>query len=257
VRAAIAALPRRALGRFGAWATGIGTGALCRLWPAPAGTPAPFGAFPDVPMLVLAGDQDMRTPVANAVSVAGRFRRGRLLVVPGVGHGVLFGDASGCPERAVRRWLVGSPTPARCPRVRPLTAPLPAFARSLAGLRPRGGLPGRAGRTLNAVGRTLREATAIVLLAAFSGPRPVEAAGLHGGRVVVVPWRGLVRLDRYSVVPGVELSGRLDAFEFLPRLKLTGSVRVGGAEATPGRLLVLGEELTGALGGRPVGRRGG
>src|SRR5262249_13465986 len=63
VDAALAALPPGATGPFGGWATAAGTWQFCSAWPAPAGGAALASKpLPDVPVLVLSGDRDMRTP---------------------------------------------------------------------------------------------------------------------------------------------------------------------------------------------------
>src|SRR5438874_3421284 len=63
--AAVGALPAGATGPFGKWATDIGPAALCLLWPPqPAGRPLGAGPLPNVPVLVLTGSRDLRTPSA-------------------------------------------------------------------------------------------------------------------------------------------------------------------------------------------------
>src|SRR5918912_4030906 len=129
---ALAALPAGATGPFGQWAVGIGPAEMCLLWPVqPARPGIGSGPLPNVPVLVLAGDRDLRTPAAKAADVAARFPQGRLLVVPGVGHSVLTADFSGCARAAVTTWLAGC-VPGRCGRVPPLVQPVAAFPTSVA-----------------------------------------------------------------------------------------------------------------------------
>ena len=87
LNAAIAALPPGATGAFGSWALQSLSPFACLTWPSPAGG-ADLGAgpLPNVPVLVLSGDRDIRTPTAEAISIASRFPQGRVLVVPGAGH---------------------------------------------------------------------------------------------------------------------------------------------------------------------------
>jgi pimeloyl-ACP methyl ester carboxylesterase len=74
---------------------------LCGRWPASPAAPA-FGgaALPDVPVLLLEGEDDLRTPVENARRVAAQFPRSRLLVAGETGHSALGADASGCTDAA-------------------------------------------------------------------------------------------------------------------------------------------------------------
>lgn len=255
LEAARAALPPGATGPFGTWATDIGPAALCLLWPPQARRPGiGSGPLPNVPVLAIAGDRDLRTPAADAAAVAARFPQGRVLVVPGVGHSVLGQDLSGCAENAVKTWLAGGVPPSRCNRVPPLLAPLAAFPASVAALKP-AGAPGLRGRTLVAVSRTVREAAATwgVAFTGFAQTPPV-VAGPFGGTLRL---SGLTfSLARYSAVPGLALTGKLTLYRparglALP-LKFVGSVTVTGKKAAHGRLRVGRTALSGKLGGRAV-----
>jgi pimeloyl-ACP methyl ester carboxylesterase len=64
----------------------------------------------NVPVLVLAGDRDVRTPLRRARSPHASPRPA--LVVPGVGRMVVVVE---CANRAIRRWIAGGMPPARCP----------------------------------------------------------------------------------------------------------------------------------------------
>jgi pimeloyl-ACP methyl ester carboxylesterase len=241
LRQAIAALPPGSTGRFGAWAarSGTGTAEICRGWP---DTPAPAERLqvPDVPVLAVAGELDMRTPVSSALAVARRFPRGRVLVVPGAGHSVLTAVRS-CANSAVRAWLRGSRTPSRCPRVTPLVPTVPRVPRSLADVTPPRGTAGRQGRTLGAVMLTLAEARAATVLAVLDAlvdgfpARGTRLPGVSGGLLVFSG--GEIRLRDYSFVPGVALSGRIE-FE---RDGLTGVLAICGPAAARG-MIVLEED---------------
>jgi pimeloyl-ACP methyl ester carboxylesterase len=72
-----------------ATAAGQGIAQTCVRWPAtPDRPPAPGGDLPPVPVLLLAGDRDLSTPLEWARAEAARAPRGRLIVVPGSGHSV-------------------------------------------------------------------------------------------------------------------------------------------------------------------------
>jgi pimeloyl-ACP methyl ester carboxylesterase len=239
--AAVAALPPAATGPLGRWAARTGIARFCSFWP-PSGLgtqPGP-GPGPDVPVLVLSGDFDMRTPTESARAVARLFRRARVLVVPGVGHGVLASDSSGCAPRAVLTWLSGA-KPASCRRVRPVLAPvgrLTPLARRRVGVE----------RALEAVAATLRSAAAAWYTAGRSTANAIP--GLHSG---LLSGRGDFRfaLRRFSDVEGVALSGRLDvvAAQRGPMLQLEGTVTLSGRRDVRGTVTVSGSLLTGRLGG--------
>ena len=64
-----------------------------------------------------------------------------------------------------------------------------------------------------------------------SGPGAI--AGLYGGSLVASS-EGTFRLVRYSISPGVEVSGRLRLAAFGPPLRFDGVVTVGGTAARMG-----------------------
>jgi pimeloyl-ACP methyl ester carboxylesterase len=254
---ALAALPAGATGPFGRWAVGIGPAEMCLLWPAqPARPGIGSGPLPNVPVLVLAGDRDLRTPAAHAADVAARFPQGHLLIAPGVGHSVLGADLSSCAEKAVKTWLAGGTPPSRCPRSPLLVQQVARFPASVALAPAVRGIGGLRGRTLGAVATTLREATATWATGfeGFESP-PSVLAGPYGGRLRIAGVS--FSLAGYSAVPGLRLSGSLRLFRnssggvTFP-LRFTGSVSVGGAKAAHGRLKVGRSALTGRLGGRGV-----
>ncbi len=247
--ASAVATARTSLGGFGSWAA-RGTAADCLSWPAgPA--PASTGKLPDVPVLVLAGDRDVRTPGRDGVAVAAHFRHGRVLIAPGVGHMVV--SSSTCVNRAVRSWLSGGVPPARCPRV-PLTVePLAPLPPSVAAAAPIGGVGGVAGRTLAATVRTLREAEATWLAVYPAG----WVAGLEHGRVSGEDFN-VVQYSAYSDVPGLAISGRLTFSTSKLGTLVPGSERgivSVGSRAASGFLQVRNHRIFGMLGGRRVSAR--
>src|ERR687887_375712 len=248
------ALAPGATGPFGKWATDIGPAALCLLWPPQARRPGiGSGPLPDVPVLVLSGERDLRTPASNAAAIAARFPQGRLLTVPGVGHSVLGADFTTCSGNAVKTWLNGLAPPTRCPRSPMLVNPIGAFPASFAALRPTGAA-GVRGRTLAAVAKTVREAVGSWGLAVTGFTAARSIAGVYGG---VIRSSGITfTLSRYSVVPGVQVSGSFHLYRAGTGLPLparfVGSVRVTGAKAAHGSLTVGPSALTGRLSGRRV-----
>ena len=251
------ALAPGATGPFGKWATDIGPAALCLLWPPQARRPGiGSGPLPNVPVLVLAGERDLRTPASNAAAIAARFPQGHLLTVPGVGHSVLGADFTTCSGNAVKTWLNGAVPPAHCPRSPMLVNPIGPFPASFAALRP-AGASGVRGSTLAAVAKTVREAAGSWGLAVTGFTTARTIAGLYGG---VIRSSGITfTLSRYSLVPGVQVSGSFHLYRSGTRLPLparfVGSVRVTGAKAAHGSLTVGPSTLTGRLSGRAVRAR--
>jgi pimeloyl-ACP methyl ester carboxylesterase len=245
---ALAGLPAGSLGPFGSWAAALGTVGLCSAWPAPtSGTPLGTGPLPDVPVLALSGGFDMRTPTVDAASVVARFPQGHLLVVPGLGHAVLSSGAT-CPRDAVRSWLAGETVPTSCPRPAPLVAPAAAYSAAGKAGRP----AARTQRTLTGVANTLREAEAAWLLLVESGESATAVPGLYSG--ILAPSSRSLLLSRYSIAPGIALSGRLRLNAVTYPLVFSGTITVGGARAAAGKLDASGSHLRGTLAGREVRR---
>ncbi len=250
LQAAVAALPAGTFGPFGSWAYRFGTADFCLGWPSPSGG-APLGAgpLPDVPVLAISGGIDMRTPTAGAASVVARFPQGRLLVVPGLGHSVVTADAaldpSGCVVLAVRTWMTGGSPPTQCARPKAVVLPAPALPAPASPKQPLGALA-----TYSIAAKTIGEAEAAWLMGAFSGSSTLP--GVFGGRLVAGS-RGLT-LVRYSIAPGVALSGTLQPAGGILPLRFSGAVTVGGPAGAIGILGVAGTSVRGALDGQLVGR---
>jgi len=244
IDSAVANLPAGSLGPFENWAARIGTAFFCEQWPTPAGnTPLGPGPLPDVPMIALDGGFDLRTPVANALRVVAQFPHGKLLVVPGVGHSVTGADVSGCSQNYVRQWIQGSlvaPDRAQCrQRVQPLSKVVKAFPRK-AGSR-------TAARTLAVVGATLREAQATSWFGFSFAVRGLSGGKLAGGSGLTFT------LNRYSLVPGVLVSGKVTFVDIGPPSTYKGTVKVSGSAAVAGTLKIAKSgKLAGTLGGHRV-----
>ena len=244
--AAVAAEPVGAFGPFGKWAALLGTASFCLDWPSPAGsTPLGPGPYPNVPLLALNGDYDLRTPVANAAAIVNQFPQGHLVVVPGVGHSVFTADFSQCAGTTIRQWIQGAALPrtAACPRVPPFVKTLTTFPR-VARKTPTG--------TAAVVAKTVHEGEGSWSISVLSG-RSFSPAGLYGGKVVGSGALAFT-LSRYSIVPGVVVSGRLAVKPPIP-LGVAGTVRVSGPKAVAGTLRVGGGKVSGTLGGRRVSAR--
>jgi len=203
---------------------------LCVTWPNAAPAPAAPGALPAVPTLILDGGADLRTPVTDARALAARIPGAQFLEVPFVGHSVIGADPTGCARAAVAAFFAGQPVQqcaARAPQFPP-TRIAPTRLSRLSG-------NGRAGKTVNAVGRTLAdvgEVFAGVAADRSKAPRPgTQIGGLRSG---TARWTGTgIRLRRVEYVPGVVVSG------FAPRSpQRTTSVTVSGDVAAHGTVRV-------------------
>src|SRR5205085_1514219 len=158
------------------WSLLGNTASLCIEWPGPTNTPVAAGPLPDVPVLVLSGDRDVRTPTPGAVTIASRFPHAQVLVVPGSGHSVL--NRSACAANAVRTWLDGGTPPTVCTRWLNGVPPLERFRRSVAATPPAAHVPGLTGRTVTALVQTLRDSEDAWLL---SRQTKTPVSGLVGG----------------------------------------------------------------------------
>jgi pimeloyl-ACP methyl ester carboxylesterase len=225
---------------------------LCESWPnAPVAPDIGPGPLPDVPVLMLEGEDDLRTPVENAGRTAALFPRSRVLAVPATGHSVLGSDFSGCAHRAFARFMDRRPVGPRCRREGRLFPPAPPPPRRLADVPRLAGTSGIRGKTLATVKLTLRdvlEDAITQVIVDLSDPDIARGGGLRAGRYRLDSENTLV-LDGVAFVPGVTLSGRLE--HFLTR-RQRGRLRIGGRAAPHGLLEVRRQRMAGRLGGRRV-----
>jgi len=241
----VAGLPAGSFGPFGNWAARTGTAFFCEQWPSPAGsTPLGPGPLPDVPMIALSGGFDLRTPTANALAVVSQFPQGRLIAVPGVGHAVTGTDFSFCSQRALREWILGTlnaPKLAQCPRVPPTAKVLRAFPKAPA--RP------SVSTTLAIAGKTLREAEASWWQL---NPPSRTLRGLYGGKLALLKKGDGFTLTRYTLAPGVYVSGKVTLASIGPPAVFKGTVKVFGPRAVAGTLRLSKNVASGRLGSRSV-----
>jgi pimeloyl-ACP methyl ester carboxylesterase len=82
--------------------------AECKFWPAAADPPTLADApLPNVPTLILAGLDDLRTPDEDARALAAVTPGAHLLEIPDVGHSTL--TSSGCARRGFARFMADQP----------------------------------------------------------------------------------------------------------------------------------------------------
>ena len=183
---------------------GSSLAALCSVWPS---TPKPENVptqGPDVPVLVLAGREDLRTPLEDARRTASQYPNATVLAVPAVGHSVLFSDPTDCAVTGVTTFLLGSQA-SKCTRKVDLqVAPfIPASVNALPRLR---GTTGTAGRVATAAVATLADLTRIVSAVEVQ-TSGLRVPGLRGGSATLARDLESVRLRAYEVVRGVRMSG--------------------------------------------------
>ncbi len=208
---------------------------LCETWP-PTPRPEPVAIQgPDVPVLVLSGREDLRTPLEDARRTAAQYPNATLLAVPGVGHSVLRTDPSGCALTGLVAFLRGGSVE-RCARSaeRPAAPYAPA---TIGALRPTR-LSGRPGRTLSALSVTL---AGIAFDAAAHGRETFRLPGLRAGYVRAT--RRTLTLHGVEWIRGVRVTGRLDS-------RGRGIVTVSGRNAAPGTVTYGRGGASGTLGGR-------
>ena len=238
---------------------------LCGRWPESARSPVPGpGPLPDVPTLLIEGEDDLRTPVESARIVQRALPRSQLLIVPGVGHSVASVDASGCVVNVIGRFLNGGRGPRRCRGRRRLSAPPPPPA-SLRSVRPLPGSAGARGRALAGVRLTLADvADGLRASLAFDDRGATLGGGLRRGRYALAG-SGVLRLRDVSLIPGLRVSGRIEEFGVdLDRRRVPrglrgrerGVLRIEGPRGTSGTLRVFyADRFRGRLGGRRMSGR--
>ena len=222
----------------------------CVRWPvAPAAHPASqvvaaTAAYPDVPALIISGELDNLTTVADGAAVARRFPHGQQLIIANSFHvNALPHARSGCAAGIVRRFIAAlRPGDTRCTQAVAEVHVVPQFARHIGEV-----LAARpaAGNAANAA--QLRAATAALLtagdvIAHADANTTGEAAGLRGGT-----YRIKAHADRYvltlhdvrwcedlAVSGTISGSGRSGS--------VVGELALAGADAFSGPLSVRWQE---------------
>ena len=231
---------------------------MCRRWPEASPAPAagpPAGSLPDVPVLMLSGQMDLRTPNETARSAAADWPHAQVLTIPNTGHSVLTADFSGCSTRAARRFLRGQRVPARCRGGLQLFYALPPAPLSLTELRVAPGVRGARGRAINAVQLTVLDVTLESLSALFASSNlKLHGGGLRGGRwwVNLGGRSPFLRMRRIEFLPGVFVSGTVHR---LGSRRELSTLRLSGPRTPDGNLRIGRKTITGVLGGRPVRSR--
>ena len=222
---------------------------LCERWPA-AATPRDLGPGPppNVPVLLLEGEDDLRTPVENAARVAAMFPQARMYVVPNTGHSVLGVDEGRCAERAFARFFRGGRMPRGCRRRKRTIPPAPVAPLSLKEVAPARGVRGLTGSALGAVALTFEDLGEDLFSALLTTDGAVRGGGLRGGHYVENDV-GALRMRRLEFVPGVRVSGRIRNFLEADQ---RGRLRITGPATPNGRLVLRGRRVRGRIGKRRI-----
>jgi pimeloyl-ACP methyl ester carboxylesterase len=245
--AAARALPAGSFGPFSTLAGLTASGAVpaCLGWPDASAAPAPVAAVPGVRTLILDGQMDVRTPIADAQAVGASIPGAQVVEVPWTGHSTSTSDASdnsACTQGALAAFFGGG-TAGPCaatPNPYPVTIKPPTRFSRVTG-------KSRTTRTINAVKETLNDARYQIVgdVLAFDAV-PKHVGGLRAGNVTVSA-SGSYRLNKYQYVPGVVVSGTVSA-----KGVATVTVHGGGALSGTLRLVAGGGAVTGRLNGHKV-----
>jgi hypothetical protein len=267
--AVAAALAAYAPGTFApfsadAWAGTDYEGAqACLNWPdspAPSDPPVnPSAPYPHVPTLVLNGDLDNITPLADARVVASRFPDSTLVVIQNSGHVTALQDQNDCASRIYEHFVAhlaagDTSCASRTPEVRVV----PSFPLSLAGVAPASPSPGDhstlTDRRIAAAGAEMVADAIQRWWVNYSG----TDVGLRGGTWSYTGTSDIVfTFHRAAFVPGVRVSGTASWQYSTGVVRGTVTVRDGGT--TEHLRLAWSEQvraavawLTGTAGGRTV-----
>lgn len=226
-----------------------GLTADCAAWPDASAAPPAAGALPNVPTLILSGEQDLRTPTSSALSVAALIPDAQMVLVPFTGHSVIGSDLSHCASQAVSAFFAGALVQPCGPTSNRFT-PTPITPTRLAGIHPPSTLPGKPGQTLVAVLDALvdlnRQIIGATLQANQELPSGASFGGLRGGYARLSS--RAVTLHNFSFVPGVQLTG---TFHIRNGTLQVSTIRISGAQAAAGTVRTgTGiSRITGTLGG--------
>jgi pimeloyl-ACP methyl ester carboxylesterase len=241
---------------------------MCVLWPvSPAGHPAghvvPVTArYPDMPVLVISGELDNMTTLADGAAAAHRFSHARQVIVVNSFHvNALPAARSSCAAEIGRRFIATlDPGDTHCASSVPPVRLLAQFARHMSEVSPAHALPGNAASTA-----ALQAAATAVLTAADAIGRTQDntsgkAVGLRGGTFTIKSHaaRSVLSLHDLRWSEDLSVSGTVDAPEQHGRTSC--ELRLGGTASVSGTLHVTWMEgdanaradMSGTLGGQAL-----
>lgn len=249
--AALAAIPAGAFAPFDRASIDVSSAPqICLHWPDGAFQRESAAPMPDVPTLILSGLADLRTPLEGSRELAAQVPHPQTVTLAGAGHDVLDSDSTGCVDKAIDRFFADRPVGAPC-RGRSIAPRMALVApRSLGGVAPVPGLPGRRGRVLRAALSTIADASTSENEAYYAGFDDTSGGGLRGGMYdAIASSRGQVLiLRRLEYVPGVRLTGSV----VVNGRRIDGSVKVTASSAPSGQVRFFGAKVVARLDGRTV-----
>jgi pimeloyl-ACP methyl ester carboxylesterase len=199
---------------------------LCVGWPEAAEAAVGDGPLPDVPVLVLSGGADLRTPLEDAKRLRKITPRTEIMVAPHRGHSVITSNPD-CAAVALRRFFAGDPVGNPCAGLRRSEA-LPMPPASLFALRS-GPARARSARALvTALEATLGDASTAVAFGRLT-TSGIRATGLRGGTLSL-------RFSTSGLSTGLALV--LDRYEYVRGVRVSGVLREDLAGNTQGRLRI-------------------
>jgi hypothetical protein len=211
----------------------------CVKWPAPppshpaSQVVAADAPYPDIPALIISGELDSITTMADGAAVAAAFKRGIQIRIANSFHvNALSHARSSCAAQIVRRFIgTLEPGDISCAAAIPPLRLVPRFAVRAAGVDPAAALPGN-----QADPEQLRRVNAAVMtagdvLARLGANSTGQGVGLRGGtfRVTAAPAATRVHLTQVRWAEDLAVSGEIDQ-----PLDRTGTVRATLHMAGPG-----------------------
>jgi pimeloyl-ACP methyl ester carboxylesterase len=192
----------------------------CVAWPVsppghPAGQVVPAdAAYPDIPALILSGEFDNITTMAEGEAVAKAFKHGRQIRLANSFHvNALPRARSACGAEIVRRFIATQePGDVGCAEQVPPLPLVPRFARKAAQLEPAIGLNGNSADDLSLKWVSAAVFTAGDVLTRLGGKSTGEGQGLRGGSFRVTLHGGSVRIALHHVrwTEDLAVSGTID-----------------------------------------------
>ncbi len=243
----------------------------CVAWPVsppghPAGRVVPADAtYPDIPALILSGEFDDITSMAEGEAVAKAFKRGRQIRLANSFHvNALPRARSACGAEIARRFIATlEPGDVGCAEKVPPLALVPRFARKAAQLEPAIGLNGNAADTESLKWVSAAVLTAGDVLTRLGSNSTGDGQGLRGGSFRIAHRGKSVRmtLDHVRWTEDLAVSGTIDK-----SADRAGTVRarvaLEGPQGPAGRLTIHWQEagqpqalVRGTIGGAAVAAR--
>ena len=220
---------------------------LCSRWPAvKRALPPPPGPLPDIPTLLVEGQDDLRTPIEGAMEMAALLPHSTLVTVPGTGHSVFGADLTGCSDRALKAFFANKTINTKCRRRHGRIRPDGPIPDSFKQLKP-AAAKGKRGQTVTAAALTVYDVLEQSADSLLTNPLGlIRGGGLRGGRYFET--RTTIRLRDVVFIPGVRISGDVTEGG-------GATLRIDGGGAAPGHIRFRRGHVTGVLGGRAVNGR--